>query len=158
MTGPLPVEILRLRHASLIDAKRLFDWSTALQPDAPTAWGEPVWEDHLTRLELSLGRTDRLIFIGEAVRTDQAIGAIRFDALEPGLWAVDIVIAPEYRGRGWSRKLLGAGLEHFDEGDFVARLPAADRRARALFQGLGFDLAGQSSGSVLCRHSRRKAA
>ena len=158
MTGGLPVETLRLRHASLNDAKRLFDWSTALQPDAPTAWGEPVWDDHLTRLERSLGRTDRLIFIGEAVRTDQAIGALRFDAIGKGLWAIDIVVAPEFRGRGWSRKLLSAGLEHFDEADFAARLPLNELRARALFGGMGFERAGTSSGSALYRFSRRRAA
>lgn len=158
MTVGAAVETLRLRHASLIDAKRLFDWSTALEPAAPTAWGEPIWDDHLVRLERSLGRTDRLIFIGEAVRTDQAIGAIRFDTLATGLWAIDIVVAPEFRGRGWSRKLLTAGLDHFEEADFVARLPIEDRRARALFHGLGFQPAGQTEGSVLCRLSRRQAA
>jgi GNAT superfamily N-acetyltransferase len=158
MTGPLPVETLRLRHASLIDAKRLFDWSTALEPDAPTAWGEPVWDDHLVRLERTLGRTDRLIFIGEAVRTDQAIGAVRFDAIGKTLWAIDILVAPEFRGRGWSRKLLSAGLDHFDEADFAARLPLDDLRARALFAGMGFERTGATAGSALYRLSRRLAA
>lgn len=158
MTDPRAIETLRLRPASLEDAKRLFDWSCALDPHGPTAWGVPVWEDHLERVQLSLGRTDRLIFIGEAVRTDEAIGAVRFDAVRRGLWAIDIVVAPEFRGRGWSRKLLSQGLDHFGEADFVAALPLVDRRALALFVGMGFSVEGVAEDAALYRLTRRQAA
>ena len=152
----MPIETLRLRHASLVDAKRLYDWSMALNPEASTAWGEPIWEDHLIRVERSLGRTDRLIFIGEAVRTDEAIGAVRFDAIGPGLWTLDIIVEPLFRRRGWSRKLLAAGLDHFDDADFVARLDPGDRRARALFEGMGFIPAPATAAVVPYRLSRRR--
>ena len=45
---------------SLEDAKRLYDWSCALSPEAPTPWGQPVWDDHLDWLALTLGPTDQL--------------------------------------------------------------------------------------------------
>ena len=127
-------------------------------PDAPTAWGEPIWADHLIRIERSLGRTDRLIFIGEAVRTDEAIGAVRFDVVGPDLWAIDIIVEPLFRRRGWSRKLLGAGLDHFDNADFVARLDPGDRRARALFEGLGFIAAPATPTVAPYRLSRRRSS
>jgi len=149
------MQTLRLRVASLDDAKRLYDWSLALSPSAPTPWGLPIWEDHIHWLGLALGPTDQLLFIGEAVRTDQALGSVRFDAAGPDLWSVAIIVAPEYRGRGWSRKLLQAGLDHFDNAAFIARLPQADLAAGALFRGLGFILVGATDGLDHYRRSPR---
>lgn len=147
------MQTLRLRVASLEDAKRLYDWSCALSPEAPTPWGQPVWDDHLDWLALTLGPMDQLLFIGEAVRTDQAIGAVRFDQLEPTLWSVAIVVAPEFRGRGWSRKLLQAGLDHFDGPAFIARIPRGDLAAAALFRNVGFGLEAATGGLDLYRRA-----
>lgn len=149
------MQTLRLRVASLEDAKRLYDWSRALSPEIPSPWGLPVWEDHLHWLGLTLGPTDQLLLIGEAVRTDQAIGAVRFDLIAPALWSVAIIIAPEYRGRGWSRKLLEAGLNHLDGQAFVARVVQTDLAAASLFRGVGFALAGTTDGLDLYRYSPR---
>ena len=145
----MPVETLRLRVASLDDAKRLYDWSVALSPDAPTPWGQPDWYEHLQWLELALGPTDQLIFVGEAIRTDQAIGAVRFDLIAPGRRSVNIVVAPEYRGRGWSRKLLQAGLDHFQDGTVLAQVDLADPAALALFANAGFVPVSQTSARKL---------
>ena len=151
------MQTLRLRVASLDDAKRLYDWSLGLSTDLPTPWGLPVWEDHLHWLGLALGPTDQLLFIGEAVRTDQAIGAVRFDAVAPDIWSVAIVVAPEFRGRGWSRKLLQAGLDHFDGPAFVARIARTEHAAAALLRGVGFQLAGSTDGLDLYRRAPHPA-
>lgn len=142
----LPLETLRLRVASLGDAKRLYDWSLALDAETVTPWGQPVWEDHLTWLKQTLGPADQLILIGEAIRTDQAIGAIRLDALGPGLWSIEIILDPQYRGRGWSRKLLLAGISHFPEASFLARVPRGEGAVQALFRGAGFQTVRTTDG------------
>jgi len=138
----MPVETLRLRVASLEDAKRLFDWSAALEPDLAPLWGRPIWEDHLEWFTLMIGPTDTLLFMGEADRTEQVIGAICFRALGAQLWGVDLIIAPEFRGRGWSTKLLRLGVQHLDPATFLARVSKADGYAQSLFAGSGFSRIG----------------
>lgn len=147
----MPLETLRLRVASLDDAKRLYDWSLALSAEMVTAWGQPVWDEHLNWLALALGPTDQLILIGEAIRTDQALGAVRLDALRSNLWSIEVILAPEFRGRGWSRKLLLAGVNHIPDVDLVARVPKASPAAGALFRGVGFQLVGSTDSLDLLR-------
>lgn len=155
----MSVQTLRLRPAGMDDAKRLFDWAN--DPDtreASLVTSPDDWEDHLIWLERSLARTDRLLFIGEATRTDQAIGQVRFDALDPALWEINVTVAPAYRGRGWARKLLAAGLDHCGQTDFLARVRTDNLRSRSLFEGLGFTRARQAEDIVLYRLTRHEAA
>lgn len=156
-------ETLRLRPAAMDDAKRLFDWRN--DPDTRAvslSSDELVWEEHLVWLERSLARTDRLLFIGEAVRTDEPIGVVRFDAAEDGMgdgaWEVGITVAPAFRGRGWSRKLLAAGLDHLGPQRFRARVLKGNGRSRSLFEGLGFRPAGEADGVLDYRLARGRAA
>ena len=138
----MPVESLRLRVASLEDSKRLYDWSAALAPDAAPLWGRPVWEDHQEWFERLIGPTDTLLFMGEAERTDEVIGAICFRAARPAIWGVEVIIGPGFRGRGWSSKLLRLGLDHLDPATFLARVGRSDSHAHSLFTGAGFSRIG----------------
>src|SRR5690606_37205407 len=98
--GGMKVETLRLRPAALEDAKRLFDWrNDPLTRAMSLTRDEVVWEDHLVWLERSLARTGRLLLIGEATRTDEAIGVVRFDAAADGFQEVGVTVAPAFRGR-----------------------------------------------------------
>lgn len=155
----MKVETLRLRPAALEDAKRLFDWrDDPLTRAMSLTRDEVVWEDHLVWLERSLARTDRLLLIGEATRTDEAIGVVRFDAAADGFQEVGVTVAPAFRGRGWSRKLLSAGLEHIGPGRFRARVRSENGPSRSLFQGLGFRPVGEADGVIEYRLRQEAAA
>lgn len=148
----MTVETLRLRPATLEDAKRLFDWRN----DAETRfWSHNqsplVWADHLAWLERWLGAHDRVIFVGEAVRTDQPIGVVRFDELPDGSHEVGITVAPEFRGRGWAGKLLRAGLKHREGQTVIARVMSENIRSRSLFGSAGFRETGEADGVVHLR-------
>jgi GNAT superfamily N-acetyltransferase len=154
----MPLETLRLRVASLEDAKRLFDWSAALGPQAAPLWGRPIWEEHLTWFERMIGPTDTLLFMGEAGRTDDVIGAVCFRAVAAGAWGVEIVIASEFRRRGWSAKLLRRAMAHLEPAAFVARIAGGDDHARSLFVGAGFVRVGEAEGWDVFRREAPAAA
>ena len=154
----MPLATLRLRVASLEDAKRLFDWSGALGPDVAPLWGRPVWQEHLAWFELLIGPTDTLLFMGEAGRTDDIIGAVCLRAVATDTWSVDIVIAPEFRRRGWSAKLLALAMAHLEPATFVARISGSDDHARSLFVGAGFVRVGEAEGWELFRREAADTA
>lgn len=155
----MTVETLRLRPATMEDAKRLFDW----RDDPETRFwshnqGPLVWEDHLAWLERWLGAHDRVIFVGEAVRTDQPIGVVRFDELADGTHEVGITVAPEFRGRGWAGKLLRAGLAHREGQTVIAQVMSENRRSRSLFASAGFRQVREEDGVVHYRLDARSGA
>jgi len=153
------METLNLRPAGMDDAKQLFDWRNDADSRAAAVITDEVeWDDHVLWLQRSLARKDRLLFIGEARRTDEAVGMVRLDQLAAQLWEISLVVCPSYRGRGWARKLLASGLNHCGRADFVARIRPESLRSRSLFEGLGFKLATTSDGLMLYRLSRRAAA
>ena len=134
----MPVETLRLRAASLEDSKRLFDWAAELPADIAPLWGRAHWDEHQEWFGLLIGPTDTLLFMGEAERTDEVIGAVCFHTVGPAIWGVEIVIAPAFRGRGWSAKLLSHGIDRLEPATFLARILKSDDHARSLFTGAGF--------------------
>lgn len=109
-------QTLRLRPTAMEDAKSLFDWRQdatfrrALADDGPIDL-----EGHLTWLERSLARLDRVLLIGEATRTDEAVGLVRYDETAPGAWRGRFAVAPPFRGRGWSLKLKAAMAAHMPD-------------------------------------------
>ncbi len=148
----MTVETLRLRPATMEDAKLLFDWRD--DPDT-RFWSHNaaplVWEDHLTWLERWLGAPDRVIFVGEAIRTDDPIGVVRFDEQPDGTHEVGITVAPRFRGRGWAGKLLRAGLQHREGQTVIAQVMSENRRSRSLFASCGFRQVGEAGGVVRYR-------
>jgi len=149
VTGPT----LRLRPAGMGDAARLLAWrndpvTRAMSVDT----AEVDFDTHLAWLDRSLARTDRLLFVGEATRTDEAVGTLRFDQVEPGVWEVSITVAPELRGLGWSRKLLGEGVAHMaDMKALIARVRTDNERSLRLFEDAGFARTHEADGFVFFR-------
>lgn len=137
------------------DARRLFEWRN--DPQARGAWlvtAEFDWEEHLTWLERSLARVDRLLFIGVATRTDQEIGLIRFDGLgqsagDIDAWEISLMVEPAFRGRGWAKKLLAAGVDHLNGVDLYARIRPENTRTVSLFETFGFMPLTDEDGVVL---------
>lgn len=156
MTGP----ILRLRPAGMADAARLLAWRNDPATRAASVDTDEVDLDtHTAWLDRSLARTDRLLFIGEAARTDQPVGALRFDEVEPGLWEVSITIAPELRGLGWSGKLLAEGVAHMASASaLTARVRTENERSLRLFDEAGFARTHATDGFVFFRREREAVA
>jgi RimJ/RimL family protein N-acetyltransferase len=136
----------------MADAARLLAWRndpTTRAMSVDTA--EVDLDTHMAWLDRSLARTDRLLFVGEATRTDEAVGTLRFDQVEPRAWEVSITIAPELRGLGWSGKLLGAGVAHMAEVALTARVRTDNDRSLRLFEEAGFARTGEADGFVFFR-------
>ena len=151
---------LRLRLAGPEDAKRLFDWrNDSATRSASLETGPLRWETHLAWLENSLARVDRLLFIGEATRTDEPVGQVRLDERRADQWEVSITIAPHLRGLGWSTKLLQAAVDHLGpKVRLIARVRAENLRSMALFETCGFLRIAETDGVVTFSHAGQEAA
>nr|WP_276208738.1 GNAT family protein [Caulobacter sp. 17J65-9] len=141
-----------MRPAGMADAARLLAWRNDPVTRAMSAdTAEVDLAAHMTWLERSLARTDRLLFVGEATRTDEPVGTLRLDQIGPGVWEVSIAVAPELRGLGWSGKLLGAGVTHMAGVALTSRVRADNDRSLRLFEEAGFARVGEVDGFVFFR-------
>ncbi|MDO1557945.1 GNAT family N-acetyltransferase [Brevundimonas sp. 2R-24] len=114
---------LKLRPIRPQDGRALHDWradpaylATGID-DGPA---DPI--DHAEWFARCLARTDRILMIAEAARTEDAVGLVRYDENLHGPWAMVWAVAPHRRGRGWSRKISEAAEAHRPSGPRLSLL------------------------------------
>jgi spore coat polysaccharide biosynthesis predicted glycosyltransferase SpsG/RimJ/RimL family protein N-acetyltransferase len=114
--GPRSDEIdLELRQASLEDAESLLRWRNDTQTrESSRHRGEVTLPGHLAWLEASLRSDTRLLLV--ATDMGGEVGTVRWDLVEPAVWEVSITVAPDRRGQGMARRLLGAGERYLRDG------------------------------------------
>ena len=102
---------MKLRRATLDDAKMLFDWRNDPQTRANSiSTGEVDWQGHVGWLDRSLSNPNRTIFI--ALNNEFPVGTIRFDS-DPSKSEVELswTVAPEARGKGYGQAMVQVGTK-----------------------------------------------
>jgi spore coat polysaccharide biosynthesis predicted glycosyltransferase SpsG/ribosomal protein S18 acetylase RimI-like enzyme len=109
-----PVRALEVREASMADARALLDWRNDPATRAASQDSDEVTlEQHLTWLQATIGRDDRILLLASDAEGD--VGTVRWDRLGHEAWVVSITAAPERRGQSLAKSLLEAGEEALRE-------------------------------------------
>lgn len=102
---------LRLRAASIADAKLLFDWANDPVVRATAFATEDIsWEDHINWLKKKLRNETSSILIAETKGQDQ-VGQIRFDLIGEAHVIVDVHTSAAHRGKAYGSKIIFMGTE-----------------------------------------------
>jgi len=131
---------MRLRKATMDDARRLFDWRNDPVTRAASVNRDPVtWEDHVAWLEASLTNPLREILIAE---DGVPLGTVRLD--KDLRTEVSITLSPAARGHGQAAPLIALATE--TKGPFVARIRPDNPASRKAFQKAGFHFTHHADG------------
>lgn len=144
------VQPVRLRPAAHEDARDVWAWRNDPLARAMSHQSLPIpWDMHELWWKSSLGRADRLMFIGEDC-AGAPVGIVRFDVFARRRWLVGIHVAPERRGQGFGRALLSAGLERMAAKHaarrFAAEIKEDNEASQRLFAACGF---GRAPGDLV---------
>lgn len=132
---------MHAREATEADAELLLGWRNdpRTRQSSRTTAVIPLTE-HLTWLRGVLADPDRLLFVAEL--DGEAVGTVRFDREEPGVWEVSITLAPSSRGRGLSGAVLAEGeralAERVDAQAILAAVHTENPASAALFSRAGY--------------------
>lgn len=141
--------LLRLHRAREEDSRILWEWAN--EPDVRRlsfSSGPISWEDHQQWYARRINDPDSAIWIARNA-DDQAVGQIRFDCQGDDAVHISISVAAGWRGRGFGRELIAAGLRKASR-VFPGRLAHAlikrenEASVRA-FEAAGFVLAGEET-------------
>lgn len=148
---------MKLRRATMKDAKNLFAWRN--DPEAYGNFSNPkpiTWEEHKGWMERNVdpGNAEQIVVIAE----DKigAIGMIRFSNRNEDSYEVAINIAPERRGDGNGGKFLSEACAKM-KGFLVAEVKNTNVASRRIFEKCGFEWISEHHGFVLYRRPRREA-
>jgi len=139
---------LRLRNARLEDCERIFKWAN--DPVARTASfqsDEIPWEDHQEWFERKLSDSNCYLLIGED-GSARPVGQVRFE-LDSANAVVSVSTDPEFRGLGYGRELLSAGMDQVSGITGVERFTAYvkpnNNASLQLFEAVGFERGPEKS-------------
>lgn len=91
---------MKLRLATIDDARQLFEWQNDSLTLAMSVNSDPVeWDDHVGWLTERLSRAPPDLFIAELNGT--SVGTVRLDDDE-----ISYTVAPEHRGKGIATSML----------------------------------------------------
>jgi UDP-MurNAc hydroxylase len=132
----------RLNRATLADSAAVWQWrndpQTKLMSITP---GETSWEVHNKWYQAALASPDCYMYIG-CISGTEKIGVCRFDVTaEKNAAEVSINLNPEYRGRGFSKKLLAASIRDFirhHKKDLLAKIKKINLVSIKCFSDCGF--------------------
>ncbi len=103
---------LTLRNATMDDARLLFAWANDPLTRQASFSPDPIsWEEHRTWMTKKLRDPHCTILIA-LDRVDTPVGYVRFEPRD-GQCVLSIAIAPEQRGKGWSKKVVTAGVHAY---------------------------------------------
>lgn len=104
-----------LREASISDKDRILEWRNDSVSLANSMNDKPISaEAHNIWFKDTLADPDKFIFLGYDSNPDIPFGMVRFDVDANNHQAdVSINLAPDARGKGLGKSLLGAGIKEF---------------------------------------------
>jgi RimJ/RimL family protein N-acetyltransferase len=117
------------------------------------------FERHRAWFTDKLAAAESRLFVLQA--RDLPVGQIRFD-LKDGVASIDYSIEPLFRGRGWARRLVELGMQHYAAGapvTFRAEVKVTNRSSQSVFRRLGFaeSLAATAAGAEISVFSMTSA-
>lgn len=134
---------LQLRPAGMDDARNLMAWRN--DPAARAASlnaGAVEWDGHLRWLEGVLADRNRRLYI--ASRQGESLGTVRAD-FSGGAYELSWNVAPEHRGRGVGRRMLGALMMEL-EGPFRAAVKKDNAASARIAEAAGMVLEKEQDG------------
>jgi RimJ/RimL family protein N-acetyltransferase len=143
---------MKLRPATMNDAKMLFEWRNDPQTRAMSNTQDPVaWEAHVNWLEASLANPARDILIADV---EGPVGTVRRDHDASGTIGVSMTMAPEARGRKLSGPMMDMATS--DPGRYTCGIRADNPASRRGVERAGFGFTHQSDGMDFFIKERRK--
>ena len=136
---------IKLRRATVGDAKRLYDWRNDSATRDNSLSHEPVgWEPHLKWLERCLADPCRALYIAEI--TGAVVGTVRadFDGRE---YELSWTVAPEQRGKGLGLGMVRALIDTLPaDACYQATVLQGNEASHRIAQAVGMQVA-EGSGS-----------
>lgn len=140
--------MLSIREVEEKDCENIFNWSNDPLTRKNSLNTKPIiYQDHLKWFESKLRDDSSLLFI---VSESQDVGLIRFEMLN-NEWFCGIVVAPDSRGKGFGKLILGLGLEQARKrkiGRVFAKIKNGNISSVKIFESCGFNLK-QSDNDIL---------
>lgn len=137
---------IKLRTATKIDLKIIFDWANDSDVRKNAFNMESItWEDHVNWFNKGLNSSNFLIFILE--HNDIPIGQIRFEK-EDVFWKMDYSIRSESRGLGMGKKIVEMGIEKIS-GKIKAWVKKENIASCKVFEKLGFEKISSTDNVIL---------
>jgi spore coat polysaccharide biosynthesis predicted glycosyltransferase SpsG/RimJ/RimL family protein N-acetyltransferase len=135
------VATLAARAATAADAELLLYWRNDPGTRAWSRTRAPVEPaEHLTWLNSVLASDDHLLLVIDS--DDEALGTVRFDRIDTGIWEVGITVGPQQRGRRLAGAILAAGeaelARRTDPETVLACVHRDNHRSAALFRRSGY--------------------
>ena len=157
MAGATPkgAEELTLRLARAADSRSVWLWRNDFITRKFSQTPAPIpWPDHEAWWQRTYDSPDRHLIVAEVEGVP--VAALRFDRLDDS-FEVSINLAPEARGRGLGRPILGQACQMFLEQHgpvgLFATIHCGNAASRKIFEGLGFVPAGALSNSDFERYA-----
>lgn len=147
---------MRIRRATIADAKTLFAWRNDEEARANFRNPNPVsWEEHKDWIKrvVDPGNAETYCLIAEDARGP--IGVIRFMSRDHDNFEVAINIAPDRRGEGLGGRFLTKACADRN-GFLVAEIKTTNRASRRIFEKCGFEWISEHKGFALFRRPRRE--
>jgi RimJ/RimL family protein N-acetyltransferase len=133
--------MLDIRLARSDDALEILRWRNDADTRFMSRNGAVIGEEqHKVWFSRALKDSGRILLIG--IHLNKKVGMVRFDRNREKLWETNIVIAPEFRGRGLARLFLDMALKYFfsehPEASLLAEIKRCNATSQRLFFSLGF--------------------
>jgi len=132
---------MKIRKATIADAKLLFDWANEFSVRSNAINTNPiVWDDHLAWFQKKLHAENSFIYIAEI--DDTPIGQIRFD-FENNKYLIDYSIAKDERGKGYGFLIVKEGINYMKKNistlpTFISWVKLENNASKRVFEKLGF--------------------
>jgi UDP-2,4-diacetamido-2,4,6-trideoxy-beta-L-altropyranose hydrolase len=143
---------LRVRAVEQKDCRLLWEWANDPVVRQASFHSAPIlWDEHWEWFTNKLQDPKSVMYIGENC-AGVPVGHVRFN-LDPERAVISVVVAPEFRGKGWGRELIWFSMRTLILAGFTGRIEAfvkPDNQASIrLFESTGFRKVG--SDSVACQ-------
>ena len=130
-----------IRRAGPEDASEILRWRNDVETRSMSRNGAVIGEEqHQAWFSRVVKDPLRILVVG--IYLGERVGMVRFDRDQEEFWQTNIVIAPEWRGRGLGRLFLDAAAKYLlskhPEAFLVAEIKISNAASRRLFSSLGF--------------------
>ena len=133
--------MIDLRRATMADGDKLLSWRNDPVTRACFRSTAPIAnEDHARWMQSKVlqGFPEHIVLIAESDLG--SLGVVRFDAAKDNVmtYETSVTLAPESRGKGLSRQILGAACKAVPQCALTTEVRVWNEVSRKMFEGCGF--------------------
>lgn len=143
----LSQQSFKLRKVTKQDRRLLFTWANDAAVRANATSSQPItWPGHITWFANRLADPETVMYI--LMKAQSAIGVVRFEKKGSG-FLISYSIDQRYRGQGWGKVILQAGMEELKKvchrPKFIAYVKRGNIPSEKIFNSLNFVLKKQAT-------------